>query len=79
MDFLIGKSYTCISGFSLHDKSIDHKLAIQRWVDHKLIHAGIGREIDQILNPSRVRILQSNREYLRILFEMHRFFTRQEL
>ena len=73
------KANTNISGFSQHDKSKDHKLAIQRWVDHKLIHAGVGRQIDQIINPSRIRIVQSNREYLRILFEMHRFFTRQEL
>ena len=70
---------TRVSGFSQHEKSVDHKLASQRWVDHKLLHAGIGKQIDQIINPSRMRIVQSNRTYLRILFEMHRFFTRQEL
>ena len=78
-DFLIEKkAMTNVSGFNQHEKSIDHKLAIQRWVDHKLMHAGIGKQIGQIIYPSRIRIVQSNREYLRKLFEMHRFFTREE-
>ena len=55
------KAYTTINGFSKHDKSKDHKSAIQRWVDYKLIHAGIGIQIDQMINPSRIQIVQTNR------------------
>ena len=66
-------------GLKLHNKSEDHELSMMRWEDRKLISEGKKTSINNLVDPERESLVNTNREYFKFLVKYHIYFCKNEL
>ena len=73
------KAMAPLHGFKKHNASEDHLLAAARWESIITQQKNPAQNIENILDPDRLTIVENNREYMLILLQYHIYFCSQEM